>query len=299
MEQEQLTIRKIRNVFGLVSFTFEFLRQNFSKFSRAIVFYAGPAMLLLGIFMGLFLPGFRFTLLGMGAAMARTGFILALIGSVAITMQTAIVNTFVMLYMDRGGWDGFEVRDVWVEARKDIVMLLLTVWGIGVGSLLLLVLASVTGPFIIIFYFPVLYLTIALSLAPSIRSRERLGFTDSVKRSFELINGKWWSTFGLMIVMGFIVGVIAMILYVPATFISLMLGLHEASSDDPSKFTAALSMLMTIISMVSYLLYSILLLAINFQYYNLVEQKDGLGMMEEIESIGQDHNLQDSPRETM
>ena len=61
--------------------------------------------------------------------------------------------------------------------------------------------ALIVGAGMLFFFFPAVYLLIVLSLGAAIIVFENSNPIDAISRSFSLIRGKWWSTFGLVVVM--------------------------------------------------------------------------------------------------
>ena len=118
-------------------------------------------------------------------------------------------------------------------------------------------------------YFPVLWL-------------EDIGIFAALGRTVFLIKGKWWSTFGLLVVSGIIQGFVAFIFVIPqyAVMFGKMLAIPFLSSD-----------LLGIVVQCIYALgalftYSIPLLAIMFQYFSLVERREGTGSFLLLNQLG-------------
>jgi hypothetical protein len=144
--------------------------------------------------------------------------------------------------------------------------------GIALGflSVLLIVPILVYLGTIVIFYFSVLWL-------------EDLGIFASMRRSFQLIWGKWWSTFGLLFVASLIQGMVSIVFALPqyAVMMGKMLQLPGLSSD-----------LLGVVAQTFYAVgilftYCIPLLALAFQYFNLVERHEGYGLRLLVDGLGQ------------
>lgn len=82
--------------------------------------------------------------------------------------------------------------------------------------------------------------------------------------------------------MGFIQGLIGLLAALPLGIVS-MLRLFEVPGMDSNILLVFVNALAT---MFSIFLYCISAVAIGFQYFNLVEQKDGIGLMEQADMIG-------------
>ena len=107
------------------------------------------------------------------------------------------------------------------------------------------------------------------------------------RRCLYLIRGKWWSTFGLLLVMMIIVGVVLGVLGGVLGGGIVMLG-KLAGLTETSASRELLVVISTALgSLLNLLIYPPLLLAIAFQYFNLVERRDGTGLHQLVNQIGQ------------
>ncbi|MBC6610785.1 hypothetical protein H8B15_07610 [Hymenobacter sp. BT507] len=159
------------------------------------------------------------------------------------------------------------------------VVMTVLISGLGTGAGAVVGVISVLG-----LYAAMFYVMTTLSLFFIIWVRERLGFFATIKRCFSLIWGKWWSTFGLVVVMGLIVGVLAILVYLLSSLISSPFSLISSPEVEPNRLLAAVAG--TINSTALLLLYPLLLLAIAFQYFNLVERKEGQSLHALVDQIG-------------
>jgi hypothetical protein len=134
------------------------------------------------------------------------------------------------------------------------------------------------------------YLIFSSALTLFVQAYEEVGFFEALARSFRLVQGKWWSTFGLIMVLGFIVVIASYFFMIPYYAVTLPAMMHSVSSK-----TAETSSSLTLISSIALGFYSIaqtLLsvlphIGIAFQYFNLVELKESRGLLTEIETFGQ------------
>ena len=77
----------------------------------------------------------------------------------------------------------------------------------------------------------IIYFFFGAALVFIIRAYEKKGFFEAVFRSFKLVKDKWWSTFGLIIVLYLIVGVSSYIFLIPWYAITVVSALHNTSVD--------------------------------------------------------------------
>jgi hypothetical protein len=151
----------------------------------------------------------------------------------------------------------------------------------GVGGIFAGFLSGIIGivGFVVAFYFFVMY-----SLSPAIVAYEGIGALEALGRAKFLIKDKWWSTFGLIIIISIINSFVAMIFGAPAMIITFMKVLKVGggiSGNVPLILTTMISTVgQVIVSSLTYI-------AISFQYFNLVEKREGNGLKMLIEGIGQ------------
>jgi hypothetical protein len=188
-----------------------------------------------------------------------------------------------------------EVSEVWAVVRRRFVGTLLANFGL-VAVLLaacaplvgVVFLMQVAGPFIglllPVLYLGLFYVMFALSLFHIIWVREELGFFATLRRCFYLIWGKWWSTFGLLFVMGMIIGIMSIVFFIPQSFLNVSTLLTPNSTPPNGLLVVATN---TLSSMALIMLYPLLFLALAFQYFNLVERKEGEGLRALVGRIGQ------------
>lgn len=144
-----------------------------------------------------------------------------------------------------------------------------------------------------IFLIPGIYLAIVMALGSSIIVFEDNNPIDAIGRAFTLIKGKWWSTFGLLLVMTIIGYVISALFGLPRTLVFGLKAFTTAMEDGELSTIADMSLGEEILSIVfsvletfgSILLYSLTYMTMAFQYFNLVERRESRGLMSKIEGM--------------
>ncbi|GAB3321900.1 hypothetical protein GCM10027299_16990 [Larkinella ripae] len=164
------------------------------------------------------------------------------------------------------------VEAVWAEVQAAFGRALITWLVVGilviVGTLFFLV--------------PGIYLGVVFSLALTTVVFEDGSASTFMSRCFELIRDKWWSTFGLIVVVSLIAYILSFAFNVPAAAVSLMVSMR-VMPDLP----VYVSILTSILSTVGGVLVSALIaLGIAFQYFNLIELREGHSILSAIDSIG-------------
>lgn len=310
---KRIELREQRDFSKKMNATFEFVKQHFKPLGKAILFIAGPAILLVSIATGSMMSDMFANLSSIGNTPGGENnfftptFIIQwmftiVFGVVCTVMLLSTTINYMKIYEEKR--DGsIEVHEVWERVRKTFLMYLGTFFGYGVLAIavtLLLTLPVIgitqVSPFltflgILALLVLVVYLSVKSSLIFFVRGFEGLGFFPAMLRSFRLVKGKWWSTFGILFALSTLAGIISYIFIIPwyvVTFINAFHSLETGVYQSPSTGNQIISILFFSIYYLSYiLLYSLPLVGLGFQYFNLVELKEAKGLMETIESFGQ------------
>jgi hypothetical protein len=317
LSHRPIDFKKERNFSQKLNATFEFLSQNFKPIGKNLLLIAGPFALLTGICYGIY-QTYTF-----GAALsASTGAIgagqgaenLVSLGAgvigmfffslIALTLVVAIVMRHIQQYV-REGHCHIDSGQLWKSLGSDFfrvlgtsiaIMVALTVGlGIFIAPLFALVQGNPNPVFIfflgMLLFFSMLIIVPAFTLLYPIRSMEKKNIFLAFGRMFRLLSGKWFSTAGLVIVAGIIQSIMSVIFAVPMYIMLFLQVMHtteaEGSAESPGLVYNILLSLSSGVSMLgSFALYSILFIAITFQYYNLVERKEAAGLLERLENFG-------------
>jgi|GEM_PF-1654920 len=305
-----------------INASFSFVSQNFKIIFLSLLYFAGPLSMIGGISNGIFQSN-SLVFTSSGAAEPRgtnTGevfansfgdsifriftlnYLIAIIFIILASVTVAItVYALMTEYKKTKNPASITIEVVWARMRiiflpvlasygiifLIIVLILLTFGGI-IGALISLgnsflggFLAVIVGLIAII---PIGYFGIMYSLSPAIVAYEGMNGLESLGRARFLIKDKWWSTFGLIIIITIINSFISVIFGAPAMIVTFMKVLKvdgNVSSNLPLIIT-------TVISTVGQVIVSSLThVAISFQYFNLVEKREGNGLRILIEGIGQ------------
>jgi hypothetical protein len=297
--------------------TVEFVKQNFKPLTKSILVIAGPPILIASAMIGSMMSTLMdFSTLGMagggdGEAMLQkftsVSFWLELMlifffFLISTVTTIATINNYIILYEEKRT-NQIDVKDVWERVRETFFMYLGTVFLISLAliaayavvALLFVGMATVSGFFV---FFGVvgsiiafIYLPVACSLIFFIRGYEKAGFLEALIRSITLTRGKWWSTFGLLMVLYLIVMTVSYIFMIPyyAMMITKMVhSVTETAVAEPDSSSGILSIVFfTLYYLAQMILYSLPNVGLAFQYFNLVERKEARGLIGQIESIGQ------------
>lgn len=276
--------RQERDFGAKIGATFEFIGAHWRPLGKCLTYFVIPAALLMGLAMGVsqnqLLGSAQTDAVGSAERMQNfsnqfsnpyywLGILSSVISSILLG---ATVYGYVLVRMALPPEQEVTPRLVGEQISRFALRMFLSALAMGIlialGCLLLVI--------------PGMYLAIGLSFVWAIQVLENITVSQAISRSIYLIKGYWWSTFGLLFIMSIILGLVAAIFQVPymLSVVAKMLHWSFVSSD---VLMVASSMLASVGQM---LLYSMLYVALLFQYFNLVEKKEGLGMRNLVASLG-------------
>ena len=277
--------RQERDFGAKISATFEFMAAHWRPLGKCLVYFVIPAALLMGLAMGVsqsqMLDSVQQADTVSAAERMRSfndqflspyywlGILSSFISSILLG---GTVYGYVLVRMTLPTEQEVTPRLVGEQISRFAPRMFLSTLAmsilIALGSLLLVV--------------PGMYLAIGLSFSWVVLVLENSSISQAIKRSIYLVKGYWWSTFGLLFVMGIILSLVAAIFQVPSmlAFFAKLLHWSFISSD---VVLVASTMLASVGQM---LLYSLLYVALLFQYFNLIEKKEGLGLRNLVASLG-------------
>ena len=299
--------RRERDFGAKVGATFEFVTAQFRPLVKCLAYFVLPGALLAGIGMGLLMGNFlsrmpfagpRSRLSAMAqqsgdssfSALSFAGIGLSAVGFLlAFLLLSSTVYGFVRVRMNTPPAEPVRPGQVWAFVWPRLgrvvggwlLLAIIMVIGMGVvgGALALL------GPgFVVLLVFPTVWVVVCLTLYFPALWMEDDGVVAAFRRSFYLIKGKWWSSLGLYLVMSMITGMLNYLFIIPFYGIIMARTMLKIPGFD--------SEILSVVAMSIYALGWILtamlpLVAMLFQYFNLVERKDGTGLRLLVESLGQ------------
>ena len=302
---QEADFRRERDFGAKVGATFEFVVAQFRPLCKCIAYFVLPGALVGGIGMGLamgkFMSGWaaaakpdggpefvQNTGIDAFSGASFAGMALAGVGFLtAFLLLSSVVYGFVRVRMSTPATEAVQPARVWAFVWKRL--------GSVVGAWLLLGIVLVIGSgvlggalglvgpgFVGLLFFPLAWVVVCLTLYFPVLMMEDDGVVAAFRRSFYLMQGKWWSSLGLYLVMSFIAGIVNNVFIIP--LYALMIGhtLLGASFD---------SGILSIGAMAFYgigwiFTATLPLVAMLFQYFNLVERKEGVGLRLLVDSLG-------------
>ncbi|WP_035561496.1 hypothetical protein [Hymenobacter sp. IS2118] len=296
---QESDFRQQRDFGQKITATFEFIGAHWRELGRALLFIVLPAAILQGILSGLMqkellLSGVSQTQVE-GAAGRMAGGLAAftqvtqspyysasiLAGGIFLVLMVLTVYVYMNLCLRPGPFpEPIGVAAVWAGVKAEFISSFLSYFG--------LLIVVIIGMFLLVV--PGIYLSVALSIFFVVKVVESTGFGATVSRSLRLTRGKWWSTLGLMFVMSLLLGVCSTV--VGAVIGGIVGGIGGAlglyKSGEASEIAGVFAVLVSSLGALFYLvIYPPLLIALAFQYFNLVERIDGVGLRNMVGQLGQ------------
>jgi hypothetical protein len=305
--------------------TFEFIRQNFKPLGKSILFIAGPPVLVGSVIGGSFMG--EFLNMGQSAQSSPDAFsnyflsisfwiqmmLMFVFLTVSFVIAIATINTYLIIY-DQKKTNQIEVSEVWDGVRNafwsylgtSVLFFVLFITAYLVLLIPIFILAD-TSVVLVIFgalfvIGAIIFLLISSSLTYFIQLYEKKNFVDAVGRSMRLVNnGKWWSTFGLIMVLYLIMMTVSYIFIIPYYAVLFTNTLHSVSTGTAVEPSASWKIwtivFFTLYYMAQMIMYALPNVGIAFQYFNLVELKEAKGLMTQIENLGQSSTTGNRPEE--
>ncbi len=324
-EFKVIEFQRTRDFSKKLNATFEFIRQNFKPLGKSILFIAGPPVLvgsvIAGSFMGEFLnlgvttksnpealTSYFLTVSFWGQMLLMFVFL-----TVSFVVAIATINCYLILY-DQKKTNQIEVNEVWDEVRKvfwlylgsSILFFVLVVIAYIILLIPIFILANISGVLVVFGVMfvigGIIFLIFSSSLTFFIQLYEKKNFIDAIGRSFKLVNnGKWWSTFGLIMVLYLIMMTVSYIFIIPYYAVLFTNTLHSVSTgtvvEPSSSWKIWTIIFFTLYYMAQMIMYALPNVGIAFQYFNLVELKEAKGLMNQIENLGQSSTTDNRPEE--
>ncbi|MGV3557740.1 hypothetical protein [Larkinella arboricola] len=173
---------------------------------------------------------------------------------------------------DRNQGEPVTVEAVWAEVQSAL--------GRAVATWVMVSILVIAATFF--FIIPGIYVGVVFSLALAVVVFEGASAGTFMGRCFELIRDKWWSTFGLIIVISLIAYLLGFVFNVPAAAVGMMVSLKIAP--DMPIYVAILTSILSTVG--SVLVSALIALGIAFQYFNLIEIREGRSILTAIDNIG-------------
>ncbi len=290
MTEPTIELYKIRDFGAKVNATIRYIRMHIKDMIVPVLLLVLPTGLIAGLSMKSYL-GFSLNMERMAddpeassqlfSEMMTSYGVLMLVSLLAISLYMLIVYGY-MKDAHQAGGTRLSSGELFSKAFSRLP-----------GAILLMILISIIVFLgMLVFFIPGIYLMIVLSLAMPIYIFENVSIGNALSRSFKLIKGKWWSTFGLLVVSSLIAAAVSYIFVIPGyilVFWEMFTSISENQADPGALAKSMDGFLPTIgltFAMIgAYVCYIIPIIALAFQYSNLVERNEGIGLKQDIENF--------------
>jgi hypothetical protein len=314
-EKPAVELDKRREFSEVINATFSFVGQEFKLLLTVVVLYAGlfilGATVLSIVFSGNQLQMLLERMQSGDFADFNVGsfsfiFVTYLFSLLCILVLSGLVSAYMVVYAEKGR-NGFVRADVWQMFLRSFVRLLLlsllnlVIFGLigGVGASIIGILAAISMSVIIktiVIFFAVIaliaamfYVWVPLALTHIVLYNERNGVRNAISRSFSLVKGNWWLSFGVIFVLGLVVSVLSSFFSIPAFMSGLFKGITAASGESTVDVTSVSFVLTTVISSLGqYFIYPLIFVGVAIHYFNLRERFDNNDLLRRVEQMNEE-----------
>ncbi len=312
--QEKINFRQIRDFGETFNVSVKFIKQNFKLFFFSIISIAGPFILISAI------AGAFYQSNSMGAfSIARMGqetffeqygifFLIFLLSSVLSNlMLIGTTFSYMINYMEKGPGN-FTIADVSSLLIKNglrifltfLFLILLLALIIGVIAGIVAALAFSKVQVLIVLFVLLLIFGLIIVMPPLfwqlssiylIVMQEGKGIFASFVRTFKVMRGNFWWTWVIMICTILTIGIASLVFTLPQLIYQMVIMFSHLKPDAVDEGTSIPFIIVaSVCTFFSTILYSVLYIICGFHYYSLAEQKDGTGLIERINEIGNTPN---------
>ena len=197
-----------------------------------------------------------------------------------VAMQVAIIS-YVKLYVQNNKVTP-TIEEVWAEFKNYFIKTVFYLIPIYLLIILGLVFCLIPG----------IYLGVSLAVFSVVIIVEDETFSGAYSRCFKLIKDNFWTSFGIYIVVYIIYAVAAMIVSSVMAVVSGLLSYFTTRD-----IATTIGIAGSILNIFSNFFYIILFVSIILHYFNLTELKDGVGIQERLNKLGEANSDFDNIKE--
>lgn len=303
----------VRNFGQVLTDTFTFTRTHFKSLASFLFVIVAPVMLLSMVGMTYFFNKYFDVLLSLvkmpNAEKNGDNFVDNIIGTLPylgfsliltfILYSLVICTTLVYIKLYQSDSE-LTLKTIWKEIRKYLFKIILTQVFISLiflvfgGLFVLPSLAGIAG--IIISGFLLIFLLLAsvfilikFSYSYMFLVFENKSIIESLKESYFFCNGVFINTLGLMFVLSFVISLVSSVFQIPGfalVYANIIFMIIDENSPSMDLLNTAGSALLSLGSVLSYLVYAVLYIGLAINYFSTIEKREGRKSKEEIENIG-------------
>ncbi|MEP6726810.1 MAG: hypothetical protein ABJC98_13410 [Bacteroidota bacterium] len=296
MAEQKIELRKIRDFGENINDTFVFLRQNLKPLLRSFFAICGIFMLGQAIFNGMYqshsLGGALQQLFSgrvkTGSFDSRYGgifsieYLMSLIFMLLTFVSMKVVlGAYLKFYLENDGQQP-NIDEIWVLYKKYFLKVFFYSLPLGLLPYVGLVFCAFPGVYLWVVFVPLTFVVMM----------EDADFSTAFSRCFEIIKENFWISFAIYLIAYLIYGI-------SASIIGMVVGgIAGIAAYLTTKDVGATTGIVTsFLNIFSFTFYIIFFISAALQYFSLIEQRDGTGILNRIDSIGTDKNNFDNIEE--
>jgi hypothetical protein len=311
MNIEKINFRQPRDFSETFNVSTKFLRENFSSFSKCLLFIAGPFLLLSAISSAIYQSNYveRISvaniLSGNSSDFDITYFLFLFANIAGNLALLGTTYSYIIAYKEHGPGN-FTVKEVGRLVLNNAAKIIGGfIWSLFLLLLFGIVIALIVGTAYAISPVVGVLLIILMSLGslaflPPLLWRystfyllqmdTRMEVTSAIKETKTVMQKQFWQTWLISVSAGITITIIGLILMLPEIIyeVILLVGNLQNSSGAPSFLFIIVAAVCTFFSSLTY---SIIYVINAVHYYSLSERKYGLAIIERIEEIGKASTL--------
>jgi hypothetical protein len=313
MNPEKINLQQSRDFGETFSVSVKLLRQNFKIFFQCMLFIAGPFILLSAI-AGAFYQANSLTLSPMNSfsdpmsifrQFGLAWVILVVTATIANLVMLGTVFSFMVIYQEKGPGN-FTVNDVGrklIENTGNIILIFLLTFivsavvigiiaaiviGIGVAVPALGILLGFLFIIGLLLVGPPIYWLISVVYLVNIKEGKNI--PESFGKAKEVMRGNFWWTWVIVVCGSIAIGIMGFVFALPQAAYQMVLVFTNMGGTVQEEVSIPFMIVATLCTFCVTLIQSIMHILNGIHYYSLDEQKNGQGLMERINEIGNTQN---------
>jgi hypothetical protein len=273
---KEFTLQKYRDLGAILTDSFVYIRVHFKTLGKALLLLVLPFYLISGMLVGNAYSSFFTTMMEnpdlTGDTLFGNNFLLGLL-LLALSSGALLTITLTHVQLVREHGEATLSNIVNHFSRNFFTLLLLYI--------IIIIVVPISFLFFIV---PGIYIGIKLFLSPAVAVLEQKNPFDAINRSWDLVQGHWWFTAAVYLVMNIITSFMSYVLVIP---FGILVSLATVSGADTSGMVGTGMGIFYALMIVFGSLFSvIMLIAMCLHYFNLIERKEGEGLRAKIEELG-------------
>jgi len=314
-ENQKIEFRKVRDFGQKFNATFEFLRQEFKPLMNALLYIAGPFIVLGGI-MGAYYQKNSISMMNLSLDSEEffaddfwiSAVVMIAFSFLAYIFIFATLNEYIKIYNQKN--TSVQAQEVWSSVKSNLGDYFLSAIGLsfillGIGIVMGLIAAGIIASNILFLnillilgiFIGTFFMMVAFYISYIAFNTEKLGLFSSLGRTISILKGNWFSTLGLFIVSWLMSSLLNIIFSLPNLILTSLSVFHAATADEGVQLSLGQEIIYGFTAFIAssggFFISIIIMLIMIFQYYNLVEQSDATGLMGRINAIGTGGNEDD------